>query len=134
MPHASIRQLNVTTFGLTPASSMQRSTRKALSTARALPHARMSVVYGVTLAWPTSCTTPHVIICSSTVSPRSISCACVHALMIVVNVCAFGLTPSCCICSSSSCARASCLPLPHASMSEVYVLTPACSPLRRIRW
>tara|TARA_B110001452_G_scaffold60030_1_gene46775 strand:- start:276 stop:428 length:153 start_codon:yes stop_codon:yes gene_type:complete len=32
-PHASIRQLNVTTFGLTPASSMHRSTLNALSTA-----------------------------------------------------------------------------------------------------
>jgi hypothetical protein len=41
-------------LGLMPASSIQRSTRKALSTASALPHARMRVVYGVTEAWPTS--------------------------------------------------------------------------------
>jgi len=47
-----------------------------LSTASALPHARMSVVYGVTEAWPTSCVMPHAIICSSTCRPRSISCAC----------------------------------------------------------
>ena len=47
--------------------------------------------------------------------PRSRSLACVHALMIVVNVCALGWTPSVCIWLSSSCALASILHLPHAS-------------------
>mmetsp|Transcript_17222 Transcript_17222/g.42847 ORF Transcript_17222/g.42847 Transcript_17222/m.42847 type:complete len:277 (+) Transcript_17222:1475-2305(+) len=128
----SIRELKVTTLGLIPALSMQRSTLKAFSTASSLPHARMSTAYGVTFAWPTSKAAPHASICSSTSSPRSTSCACVHALMIVVKVCALGLTPCCSISPRSSCARSSCLPLPHASMSDVYVLTPGCSPACRM--